>query len=307
MGERGTGLHAHGHPQHTIAHSLRTIVSTSVHCRQCGYDLKGLPVSARCPECGLDALETITQLVDPQASRLPRLRDPSAVGAGLLGLAVTYLLIAALVLLPRALPTILATLGMDGRWPAWIVPPRAVASAVGLLGLWWLHLLVRSPADEPADLARRSTRWLWRGQICWSLAVLAPLLGEWGGLRERVLLAPLEVLSVPFAITALLGLRGILELVGLRSRAYRDAKGGRQSIDALVGAILAGAAGNLGSAIGLWQGWPWLEAVGQTLFGVSAGLLLLGLVYLVVNCWWIRTSLRKPPPRLEELVATQGA
>jgi len=277
-----------------------------VHCRQCGYDLKGLPVSSRCPECGLDALETITHLVDPEASRLPRLRDPAAVGAGLLGLSATYFLMAALVLLPRALPTVLAALGLEGRSPAWVVPPRAVAAAVGLLGLWWLHLLVRSPAEEPADPARRATRWMWRGQIGWSLAVLSPLLGEWGGLRERVLLAPLEVASVPFAIATLVGLRGILQLVGLRSRAYRNAKGGRQSIDALVGAILAGAAGNLGSAIGLWQEWPWLETVGQTLFGASAGLLLLGLLYLVVNCWWIRSSLRKPPPRLEELVSMSG-
>lgn len=277
-----------------------------MHCRQCGYDLKGLPSAGQCPECGLAVLETITQLVDPQASRLPRLRDPYSTGTGLLGIAVTYMLIAGLVVMPRAIPGISRILGLDWSLPGWPIPPRGLAAIAGILGLVWVWLVGRAPADEPADGARRNLRWIRWGQIGWSLSALLPVLAEWAGIRERVLIAPLEAVAVPFAIAAMLGLRGLLELVGLRSRAYRTAKGGRQSIDALVGAILAGAVGNLVAAVGLWQGIEWLETLGQTLFGASAALLLLGLFYLIVNCWWIRSALRKPPPRLEELVGAGG-
>lgn len=240
--------------------------------------------------------------MDPQASRLPRLRDPYSTGTGLVGIAVTYMLIAGLVVLPRAVPGVSRILGLGWSLPELPIPPRGLAAIAGLLGLFWVWLVGRAPADEPAAGALRNLRWIRWGQIGWSLAALLPVLAEWAGVRERVLIALLEAAAVPFAIVAMLGFRGLLELVGLRSRAYRTAKGGRQSIDALIGAILAGAVGNLIGAVGLWQRIDWLETIGQTLFGASAALLLLGLVYLIVNCWWIRSSLRKPPPRLEELV-----
>lgn len=290
-----------------IATPSRSIVITSVHCRRCGYDLKGLPSSGRCSECGLEVIETITHLVDPEASRLPRLRDPRGVGTGLLGVAMTYLLVASIVLLPRAVPALMELGGAQLPTLDWPIPPRVVASAVGLVGLWWLHLLLRSPAEAPVEDARRSTRWLIWGQVGWSLGVLAPMLGAWAGVHQRLPAALLETVPVPFAIAALIGLRGLLQIVGLRSRAYRNAQGGRQSIDALIGAVLTGTLGNVASAVGTWRGWVWLEIVGQTIFAVSAALLLLGLLYLIVNCWWIRSSLRKPPPRLDELLRATTA
>jgi len=255
----------------------------------------------------LEVGETITHLLDPEASRLPRLRDPKGVGDGLLGVSVTYLLLASLVLLPSALPTLLALSGAQGGVPWWPVSPWLLSSVIGFLGLWWLHLLVRSPAEAPAEAARSGTRWILAGQIGWSIAVLAPLLGERQGVEGELRTALLETIRVPFAAAALIGLRRLLGIVGLRSRAYRNAKGGRQSIDALIGAMLAGAVGRLASASGATLDLVWLETIGQTLFGASAALLLLGLVYLLVNCWWIRSALRKPPPTLDELLRIPSA
>ncbi|MFO0872780.1 MAG: hypothetical protein U0575_02250 [Phycisphaerales bacterium] len=286
-----------------IVNLTRSNVSTSVHCRQCGYDLKGLAATGRCPECGLAIVETLTQLVDPAASRLPRLRDPRGTGTGLVGLAATHLVAATLVIVPRAAGGIELVFGRAASPLRWLpLPPRALAAIVGLSALFWLYLIARAPAEEPTREARRHVRWMVRGQLWWSLTVALPVLAARLGVTERALVAPLEAFSVPGAVAAFMGLRGLLKIIGLRSRAYRTARGGRQSIDALVGAIVAGATGNLVNAFGIWKSVPWLEAVGATIFGASTLLLLLGLVYLLVNCWWIRSSLRKPPPTWDELL-----
>ena len=55
-------------------------VSASLHCRHCGYDLRGLDASGRCPECGFDVWSSVVHTVDPTSSRLPSLRNPIAVG-----------------------------------------------------------------------------------------------------------------------------------------------------------------------------------------------------------------------------------
>lgn len=274
-----------------------------MHCRRCGYDLKGLSASGRCPECGLPIADTITQLVDPAASTLPRLRDPAGTGTGLLGLAVTHLVAACLIVLPNAAAALDNLLGAGtGVLAPLPIPPRLLAAIVASTAFLWLYLLARAPAEEPSASARRTLAWMVLGQLWWTSTVAVPVWAEHRGLTQRELIAPLEALSVPGAVAAFMGLRGLLLIIGLRSRAYRTARGGRQSIDALVAAIIAGAAGNLIHAMGVWKHIDLIATVGAAIYGVSVLLLLLGLVYLLVNCWWIRASLRKPPPMLEELL-----
>ncbi len=45
-----------------------------------------------------------------------------------------------------------------------------------------------------------------------------------------------------------------------------------------------------------------LLTVGMVISSISAFMLLIGLFYLVVNAWWIRRSLRRPPPSLDQIL-----
>ncbi len=48
-----------------------------------------------------------------------------------------------------------------------------------------------------------------------------------------------------------------------------------------------------------------IEILAGLFFGaISTLMVVIGLFYLVVNAWWIRRSLRCPPPRLDELIGS---
>jgi len=109
------------------------------------------------------------------------------------------------------------------------------------------------------------------------------------------------------AAIGLLGASGVFRVIGLRSREYRNAHGGRQSVQAMIAAVGGDAAGRLlvlvaeaGSGLG------GLRALGTGITKVSDLMLLIGLAYLVVNAAWIRRSLRCPPPTLEEVLGDPG-
>lgn len=293
----------HRGPERAIVQSdVQTIVLVSVHCRQCGYDLRGLSTSSQCPECGLEVSQTLLHLVDPAASRLPKLSDPRGTGDGLLGLAITILIVALLLAVPGA-ARLFTALGIDPALLVRLGPGQAslLASAISLTAMWWAWILARGPAEAPHAAAHRDLRRLFFGLGAWSLV----LAGCGLGMLESpgpIVEVELMVIPLPFAIVSLMGLRGVLELVGLRSRAYRTARSGRQSVDGLVAALLAGAVGMVIRLVGFRMGAGWVEVVGHAITLASTLLLLIGLVYLVVNCWWIRSSLRSPPPTMDELV-----
>ena len=63
---------------------------------RCRYDLRGLAADARCPECGLEAIESIAARVDPVIAALPPLPRPRIAAWTLLAfvLAITVAVLA---------------------------------------------------------------------------------------------------------------------------------------------------------------------------------------------------------------------
>ena len=299
----------------------RDVVVQQVHCRRCGYSLYGLRADGVCPECGLETWQTILHTVDPAASKLPRLHNPAAVGDGLLWLLGCLLLLTGLLAL-RPLAAWLDALDERGlrSLSGWVPAELGLlAPLLALAALWGLRRM--APAHQ-ADDGERVWRNLWLigvglvgGAVGLAVLAVVELVVDRGPLPAIVRLA----LTVP-ALVGLIGLGGLLRDIGLRSREYRTARGGRQGTLAMVGALAGVAIGGLLRVLGhALADERQVITLGRQVIGVrrvlvTAGtvvatisvlMLVIGLAYLTVNVWWIRRALRRPSPRLGEILGTE--
>lgn len=297
-------LSPHDHHEGSIAPQwAHGVVLESLHCRKCGYDLRGLQADSRCPECGLEIWASIEHTVDPAASHLPSLRNPRAVGNSLVVLTACMIAGALLMLWP----SVNAFLSSSGRGMPVAVPAAfwVTAAVIGAIGLWSIRTLAPPRGAEP-----NGTIWddIWRivvgfagglGLGCaWSVFIDSPGLT---GIRQRL---ALHLATVVFVTIGLIGLRGVLNVIGYRSREYRRSQGGRQNVDLIIAAVATGFAGALLHYLSRagWLPREW-SSVMRALVWASHLMVLIGLAYLVMNAWWIRSSLRKPPPALDQVLA----
>ncbi len=281
-------------------------VLTPIYCRRCGYNLYGLSADGPCPECGLDVWASVLHTIDPAASGLPRIRNPQVVGNALLWLMV-FVAAASLLLVVRPLARwvdAMNTVGLS-RLEDW-APPwfSLLAGVIGLAALVWVAAMTPQAGEEPDTPLWRDLRWLGVGLAGWAMLILAVGVMELAAAPRWSVMA-LWVAIAGAAVVGLRGLRGALEAVGLRSREYRTASGGRQGIRAMIAAIIGTAAGQLLRLLALWTGVEVLATLGIVVNSICTLMVVIGLAYLVVNTWWIRRSLRCPPPRLQEVLGPQ--
>ncbi|UCD76027.1 MAG: hypothetical protein JSV91_03715 [Phycisphaerales bacterium] len=291
----------------TLAHA---VIRDSVHCRSCGYNLRGLAAGGRCPECGSEIWQSVLHTVDPAASRLPKLVNPNRVGTSLLWL-MGCLFLAGLLLTVFALaiwleetrPSIRSPL--PGFLTQRELPLAAAAAAfASLLGVWGLAY---PQGPDPTGAVRRDLRLMALGLTVWALVLLVGAVINQQGLIPSFSDAVWPALGLASdigAVIGLMGMRGVLLAIGLRSREYRNARGARQGMRAMIAAVCTLAAGQFLQLLDrtIADGLPLLPGIAQMLVAISTLMLVIGMAYLVVNAWWIRSSLRKPPPALEDVL-----
>ena len=283
------------------------VVRTELLCRGCRYNLYGLVASSKCPECGLDISETIIHTIDPAASRLPKITNPRAVGNGLLWLLVS-LAIATLLLVARPIALRLDALDKTGVRDYCTIAPKYLpitAGIVVLLGLFASVRFIPKNGNEHDGTIRRDIRVLMTGLVGLSIFCFVT-----GGLQwilvTNWIINLAHIALMVCAIIILLGLKGILRAVGQRSREYRTARGGRQGIKAMIVAMLAAIAGVLvRSVVERLGSFPRIETMAMVTTWMSVLMLLIGLLYLVVNGWWIRQALCKPPPKISMILSSR--
>lgn len=282
------------------------MIQGEVRCRRCRYDLHGLRADRRCPECGLPVWESIRATVDPRAASLPQLRNPAAVGDGLLWL-MTCMLLATLLIAARPLAAALGAI--DASFAPWIVwltspAPRLYSACVALAGLYAVWLLLPPRGEEPGSAIRRNLRYISIGLILWAAILIgeAALLRTTGAAHAAMALLSRALLAGA-AVVGLVGTDGVFRTIGERSRQYRTSQGGRQSVQAMIAAVAVELVGELLRTVGR-EGWVHRNVAvwGRNILWIAMIMLVIGLCYLAVNAWWIRHALRRPPPRLEDLI-----
>lgn len=315
-GHRGNRLvpepSPHSSPSHRDAGRGRPIpegwdsaaVATEICCRNCGYDLRSLRADGKCPECGLEIWQSVLHTIDPAASRLPRIRNPKAVGDALLVMAACMLL-GTVLLAARPLAVEIDSWNQRGTWRLRDYVPGSFSLGSVLIfmaGVWAIWRLA-PPRGKEASGAIWVDLWLIIvGFVGW--LVSATLLGDAidrGFASSRVLI--LHTSASVTAVVGLIGLRGVLGVIGRRSREYRKSRGGRQGVEGLIAAIALGLIGaavqHLAVSRFISRGWL---VMGSVILWASTFMLVIGLVYMVVNAWWIRMALRKPAPPMDEVL-----
>lgn len=264
-------------------------------CAKCGYDLEGLSPKANCPECGLDIYSTLARRLDPAAEALERSTELARVAWWIYLASLGSVLATAIVLAP-VVDAVRAAPGL----PRWVVPGldgvRAVAPAAALLGatvglVATLGILPWRSASGRKGLPR--ARYLGgAGFLIWAFAAALP------PTFEACVLATAGAAAVAGSATPLLR-----QLVP-HSRLFQTARHATQNTRELViSAALAGSSGILTLLLARDRG----EAGGYAVYAAivaaaSAMLLMVGFGYRLVNAHWILQSVRRPPPRVDEIV-----
>ena len=267
-------------------------IRTRIACTKCGYDLEGLEAQAKCPECAQDIMVTLAARLDPATESLARTRALTRIAWGVYLACIGSVLACAI-----AVPPIVGVIAESTALPAWILPgARAVQSlapafavaggAIGFIGLALVLPWERRRAVLRARVIGGA------GFACWlALALPRPsfdaALGSLGA-----------VAAVVAALTPLLR-----ELVPY-SRVYRSARHATQTTrDLLIAAAVTLGTGIL--AVHMHRTDPTeqqfilLAAVAAL---ASAMFLLVGLLYRLANAHWALLSVRRPPPRVEDIL-----
>lgn len=289
-------------------------VRRSVLCRRCSYDLRGLRLDRKCPECGLDAWLTILHLIDPAASKLPRIRNPRRVGAGLVWLmSAAFLFVLLLCVQVMLIQLQGAGLVRNGGIVRFIVFEVPLLGMILALAALWSPIAFkpaeRLEADRPVVKPVRVLSWSISAMalismLYWICQRMQLELGTMPQDNEGIMIRALfHALMAMIAIAGLRSLGSVIDLIGQRSREYRQARGGRQGIEPMVAASVGIIVGSVFRLVGLTiEPFAVMATLGHVVSWVSMLMVLIGLAYLLVNAWWIRRSLRKPPPVLERLV-----
>lgn len=267
-------------------------IRARITCSKCGYDLEGLDADAKCPECGQEIMATLAARLDPATESLARSRDTLRVAWGVYLACVGSVLGCALALAP-----VIDLARASITPPAWVAPGvdgvRAVSPSVAVVGavVGLVGLAAVLPWGRRKALLRARVVGC-AGFAAWLvLALRAPSL-------DNALAALGAVAAVVASLTPLLR-----ELVPY-SRVYRSARHATQTTrDLLVAAGVSLGSGVAALLIRRQQVAsdelvPYLAiaAYGSAMF------LFVGLCYRLANAHWALASVRRPPPRVADVL-----
>lgn len=309
MNEAGTPAQPEPASQEPI---IAATLTGKLTCVACGYDLRGLSVLERCPECGLRIATSILAVVDPRAHEFEPIRAPRRVAAGLLAWSFGAVAAGCCVWAIRAaeLPALWNRphlIGRDGAVAlAFVGVACVVVSGLGAMAL------IRPARNMP----KIGTRLAFVGVALYlPLALAFWMLHGWmdpglaspyfGRLPDgtRTALRGLE-LSLVAAIVLLL--RSNARSLAVRSAILRTGRVDRQTMYAVAAAAGLGVAGDLvrlASTTSSGLVGQMLAIGGVSIVAIASGLLTLGLVGVSIDCTRIASALLRSGRRLTTLVS----
>ncbi|MEO1008350.1 MAG: hypothetical protein AAFX79_07270 [Planctomycetota bacterium] len=291
---------------------VAAVLSGELRCAACRYDLRGLSVLERCPECGLKIATSILAVVDPRAQEFEPVRRPSAIAAGLMAWAAGACLaaLAAWVLRLAEAPELLGSAGWLDR-PSQQRIALVGAGCVLLSGVGALALVRPTSGLKAWSVAcavlgvllflpLAASYWWLHGEL--DAMTTSPYFGHAPD-AGRALARGTEMLLIA-AIVLLL--RRHARALAVRSALLRSGRVDRQTMYAIAAAAAVGIAGDAvrlgGRELGGGPG-DALVIAGISIVAVSSALLTLGIVGATIDCLRIARALLRSGRRLASYVS----
>ncbi|MEZ6233469.1 MAG: hypothetical protein R3B68_04710 [Phycisphaerales bacterium] len=305
----GDAAHAPGTTAPTRAPELALELTGALPCVRCTYNLRGLSISGKCPECGTAIRATILARVDPLAKELQPLYTPKVTAGCLILWTIGALAAAVASWVPRAIEA-LERVGPSVSTPGWIAPAILAGITISALAalalirphgripawqswaaaaacLLYIPLLLTIRHIHTAIDARDPSPYLDVGGI-------DPTRATWRLLAEALLVA------------ILLLLRPNARVLAARSMVMRTGQVDRQTMLAMAAAIGVGAVGDVLAIFALPADGALSDAlrIAATLFiGVGSLLVTLGLGSMVLDTIRLAPVVASPPLALSDVAA----
>ncbi len=306
--------HPHTPDPHTPDPSSKsTLISRALTgdlpCAFCDYELRGLSVEGRCPECGILIRATILHTVDPEADELKPITQRHAVSIALVLWAAGGLAAVLGAWAPRIADIIWRIdPARTHAIPDWA--PRLQLLGIAASGIAMLILIrpVRLvPLRESALAAFAAILYIplyiTQSSILSAIDPLrsAPYLIE-PALARRI---ELRLLSTACIITILLAFRPTARRLVRRSLALRTGRVGRQTILAMTAALVITAAADGARLLSLSLA-PGpasiVEFFAKIAILLGSAMFTLGFVSALIDCWRIRRAIMIPSPSLRQVL-----
>jgi len=290
---------------------VAAFLTRELSCVACGYDIRGMSVLGRCPECGLRVATSILAVVDPRAPQFAPIARPRVLAAGVLAWSVGALVaaLAAWGIRASQAPELAGGapwLGPDAlRLLAGVGVAGVTASGLGAItlirppgqqGRWGVRLAL---VGVLLYLPLAGVYWVLHGQI--DAGTTSPYFARPadGG---RTLVRAIELGLI---ICVALCLRRNARALAARSAVLRSGRVDRQTLLAVAAAALLGIAGDAMRLAA--NDTPGVAGVtlgigGVALIVLGAGLLTLGLVGVTIDCVRIASALMRSGRRLGRYV-----
>lgn len=282
-------------------------------CIGCRYNLRGLSIRGRCPECGIAIRATILAVVDPRAKEFEPLRHPSLTSAGMVTWACAGVGAVALTWWIR-LNDYIGPTGAPATHDRFVA---ALATALLLLSGIAALTLVRPHARierwQVAMAIVGVAAYLPLAYLYWQLhgvmdTRLSPPYLEESGVRPWRIAMRLGIITS--AVTVLIGLRPVARAMAARSLVIRMGRVDRQTILAMVAALAVAAAGDLLQLASLPLRGDAADIVRQAgvfLVATGSALCTIGIIGVLIDVLRIAPVLVRPPPTLGALLGRQPA
>jgi hypothetical protein len=277
-------------------------------CIGCGYNLRGLSIRERCPECGVPVRATILGVVDPRAHELAPLRRPVLVASGLIAWAAGLWIAVASVGLMRGVEIVRELLGV--RWWAGWLPAFGL---LGLIGSGLAALTLIRPHDRVGRLdavraAGGVAAYIPLALIYYHIYVRLDGRAPSPFLQPGVLAVERSALRLGvflLVVLLILGLRENTRSLAQRSVVVRTGRVDRQSLTAVLASFAVAAGGDvlhIASSVMRAGMADLVSTVGTVLLAVGSVLVVVGVSNVVLDSWRLWPVIVRPGVGLSDVL-----